>query len=108
MGGPCAPSTPPHAWILPGEVCRTADGHAPPDAMALGVRTWGDRPDGRDVVLVGTYLLDGAVGRRLLDALPPLLVLPAREAPCCRCWPRRSSGTSQGRRRCWTGCWTCC
>ncbi|MFF3561576.1 AraC family transcriptional regulator [Streptomyces sp. NPDC002574] len=71
------PSTPPHAWILPGGVCRSADGHDLADATALGVRTWGNRADGADVMLVGTYQLGGEVGRRLLDALPPLLVLPA-------------------------------
>lgn len=73
------PSTAPHAWILPGEVCRTADGHDLADAMALGVRTWGNRADGADVTLVGTYQVRGEVGRRLLDALPPLLVLAAAD-----------------------------
>ncbi|MFJ4846505.1 MULTISPECIES: AraC family transcriptional regulator [unclassified Streptomyces] len=71
------PTTAPLAWILPGEVCRTADGHDLADTMALGVRTWGNQADGADVMLVGTYQLRGEVGRRLLDALPPLLVLPA-------------------------------
>ncbi|MGW3243493.1 AraC family transcriptional regulator [Streptomyces sp. NPDC001070] len=73
------PSTPPQAWILPGEVCRTADGHDLAEVMALGVRTWGNRAQGPDVMLVGTYRVGGEVGRRLLDALPPLLVLPAED-----------------------------
>jgi AraC-like DNA-binding protein len=41
----------------------------------LGVRTWGNSPDGETVMLTGTYQLDGEVSRRLLRALPPLLVL---------------------------------
>ena len=37
--------------------------------MALGVRTWGNDPDGSVVMLTGTYTTDGEVSRRLLDAL---------------------------------------
>ena len=47
--------------------------------MDLGVRTWGNRADGRDVMLVGTYLTDGEISRWLLDALPPVVVLRAEE-----------------------------
>ena len=35
----------------------------------------GQQPDGETVMLTGTYQLDGEVSRRLLRALPPLLVL---------------------------------
>ncbi|GAA0960332.1 AraC family transcriptional regulator [Streptomyces asiaticus] len=69
------PATAPQAWILPGEVCRTADGHDLAEAMALGVRTWGNSPDGPATMLIGSYLLDGEISGRLLDALPPLLAL---------------------------------
>ncbi|WP_413810427.1 AraC family transcriptional regulator [Streptomyces sp. OE57] len=69
------PATAPRAWILPGEVCRTADGVDLAEAMALGVRTWGNSPDGSAVMLIGSYLLDGEISGRLLDALPPLLCL---------------------------------
>ncbi|GAA1119884.1 AraC family transcriptional regulator [Streptomyces javensis] len=69
------PATAPRAWILPGEVCRTADGHDLAEAMALGVRTWGNSPDGSATMLIGSYLLDGEISGRLLDALPPLLAL---------------------------------
>ncbi len=41
----------------------------------LGVRTWGNAPDGETELLTGTYLLDGEVSQRLLRALPGLLVL---------------------------------
>lgn len=43
--------------------------------MHLGVRTLGNDPDGSCVLLVGTYASVGAVGQRLLDVRPPLLVL---------------------------------
>ena len=61
--------------------------------MDLGVRTWGNRADGRDVMLVGTYLTDGEISRWLLDALPTVVVLRARRSgtvPSCRCSRRRS------------------
>ena len=38
--------------------------------MTLGVRTWGNSPDGATVIL-GTYQDDGEVSGRLLRALPP-------------------------------------
>ncbi|ONH32755.1 AraC family transcriptional regulator [Pseudofrankia asymbiotica] len=69
------PSTPPRVVIHPGQRCATPDGVDLHDVMGLGVRTWGDALDGETVMLVGTYQLDGEVSRRLLDALPRLLVL---------------------------------
>jgi AraC-like DNA-binding protein len=45
------------------------------DEMELGVRTWGNDPKGRVVMLIGTYQLEGEVSGRLLRALPTLLVL---------------------------------
>jgi AraC-like DNA-binding protein len=44
--------------------------------MHLGVRTWGNSPDGSTTLLTGSYLADREVSRRLLAALPPVLVLP--------------------------------
>ncbi|WP_432589019.1 AraC family transcriptional regulator [Streptomyces sp. HD1123-B1] len=73
------PATAPRAWILPGEVCRTAEGEDLAETMALGVRTWGNSPDGSAVMLIGTYLLEGEISGRLLDALPPLLVVPGEQ-----------------------------
>ncbi|MFJ4682882.1 cupin domain-containing protein [Streptomyces sp. NPDC088789] len=69
------PATAPQALILPGGVCHYPDGRALNGSMDLGVRTWGDRPDGEAVLLIGTYLWPGEVSARLLDALPPLLSL---------------------------------
>jgi AraC-like DNA-binding protein len=67
----------PHAVIEPGPQCTTPDGVAPGEAMSpLGLRTWGNAIDGPDEFLVGTYRVQGEISRRLLDALPVLLVLP--------------------------------
>ncbi|MEV7375658.1 AraC family transcriptional regulator [Streptomyces sp. NPDC090301] len=71
------PDAPPTAVIGPDGVCTTLSGEPLADRMRLGVRTWGNAPDGGTTVLVGTYRMDGEVGRRLLDALPGLLHLPA-------------------------------
>jgi AraC-like DNA-binding protein len=50
--------------------------------MELGVRTWGNRADGSDVMLVGAYQTDGEVSRWLLDALPAVVVLRAGDWEC--------------------------
>jgi AraC-like DNA-binding protein len=63
--------------IHPGERCTTLDGRSLTDEMTLGVRTWGNSPNGRVLVLVGTYQMQGEVSRRLLTTLPPLLRVPA-------------------------------
>ncbi|MFF1919654.1 cupin domain-containing protein [Streptomyces sp. NPDC058221] len=71
------PGTAPQTRIGPGGTCTTLRGEPLSQSMQLGVRTWGNAPDGAAAMLVGTYLLDGEISRRLLDALPPLLLLPA-------------------------------
>ena len=71
------PRTPPQAVIHPGQRCTTPDGRELRAMTALGVRTWGNSPDGSTQLLTGTYQLHGEVSGRLLRALPPLLVLPA-------------------------------
>jgi AraC-like DNA-binding protein len=76
------PATPPDIVIHPGQRCETPDGRPLVDTMALGVRTWGNAADGETVMLVGTYELDGEVSRRLLRALPTLLVLRDGEWDC--------------------------
>jgi AraC-like DNA-binding protein len=72
------PATPPHVIIHPGERCATPDGRSLTDEMTLGVRTWGNNPDGRLLMLVGTYQMRGEVSGRLLAVLPQMLVVPAR------------------------------
>lgn len=73
------PDTEPQLRIHPGGVCEPLPG-APVDYSArLGVRTHGGRPEGEAMVVSGTYQPSGDVGRRLLAALPPVLVVPAAE-----------------------------
>ncbi|AIS01197.1 AraC family transcriptional regulator [Streptomyces glaucescens] len=76
------PGTEPQALILPGGACHHPDGRPLNGAMDLGVRTWGGRPDGSAVMLIGTYLWPGETGGRLLDALPPLLTVTADVWDC--------------------------
>jgi AraC-like DNA-binding protein len=72
------PATPPQVVIHPGQRCTTPEGEDLVEMMEwLGVRTWGNDPDGSAMLLSGTYQLSGEVSRRLLEALPALLVLPA-------------------------------
>ncbi|MCX4820404.1 AraC family transcriptional regulator [Streptomyces sp. NBC_01142] len=67
----------PRARIGPGGTCHTLQGEPLAQSMHLGVRTWGNAPDGSTTMLIGTYQMKGEVSGRLLDALPPLLHLPA-------------------------------
>ncbi|MFE5186274.1 cupin domain-containing protein [Streptomyces sp. NPDC056628] len=76
------PGTAPQALILPGAECRHPDGRSLNGSMDLGVRTWGDRPDGSAVLLIGTYLGEGEISGRLLNCLPPLLSLTADVGDC--------------------------
>jgi AraC-like DNA-binding protein len=75
------PGTRPQAIIQPGQRCVTPDGQDV-EMGFLGVRTWGNSPDGETVMLTGTYNLDGEVSGRLLRALPSLLVLRDEEWDC--------------------------
>lgn len=76
------PATPPQAVIHPGQRCTTAEGEELDQMEDLGVRTWGNSPDGATVMLTGTYQLDGEISQRLLRALPTLLVLPEDAWDC--------------------------
>jgi AraC-like DNA-binding protein len=69
------PATPPQAIIHPGERCTTPDGEEPTELTHFGVRTWGNNPQGSTIMLVGAYQVQVEIGRRLLGALPQLLVL---------------------------------
>ncbi|MFD3655576.1 AraC family transcriptional regulator [Streptomyces sp. NPDC058620] len=81
-----APGTSARSRIGPGGVCTTLYGEPLSESMRLGVRTWGNAPDGSATMLIGTYLLEGEISRRLLDSVPALLVLPAdaRTGPLLR------------------------
>ncbi|WP_327352528.1 AraC family transcriptional regulator [Streptomyces sp. NBC_01304] len=69
------PDREPQAVIHPGGRCTTPDGQELKDYIDLGTRTWGARTEGSVQMLVGTYSMHGEIKGRLLDALPPLLVL---------------------------------
>jgi len=69
------PASPPDVVIHPGQRCCSLDGEPMAETMSLGVRTWGNDPDGSTVMLVGAYESIGDVSARLLRALPPLLSL---------------------------------
>ncbi|MFI6985497.1 AraC family transcriptional regulator [Embleya sp. NPDC050154] len=69
------PATPPQVIVHPGRRCVTPEGVDLRKRMALGARTWGSNPDGSVQMVLGVYEEVGAVGRRLLDVLPPLLVV---------------------------------
>jgi Cupin len=64
------PTTPPQVVIHPGQRCTTPDGVDLSQAMDLGIRTWGNSPDGQMMMLVGVYQMRGEVSQRLLSALP--------------------------------------
>jgi AraC-like DNA-binding protein len=70
------PGTKPQVVIHPGQHCTTLDGEILYQSLDLGLRTWGNSADGRTVLLTGTYNLEGEVSRRLLEALPQLIVEP--------------------------------
>ncbi|PJJ65568.1 AraC family transcriptional regulator [Compostimonas suwonensis] len=69
-------TTPPQVIIHPGQLCTAPDGSELTTMRELGVRSWGNSPDGGTTLLTGTYQFEGEISRRLLSALPPLLVVP--------------------------------
>ncbi|MEV4121615.1 AraC family transcriptional regulator [Micromonospora sp. NPDC049645] len=73
------PATSPQVIIHEGQRCTTPDGQELFEMTQLGVRTWGNGLDGPTILLTGTYTMHGAVGQRLLGALPALVVV-ARES----------------------------
>lgn len=72
----------PQLTVGPDQRCSTQQGADVSESMLLGVRTWGEEDPGADpaVLFSGTYLEPGEIGRRLLSALPPLLVRRAEGA----------------------------
>ncbi|MDF8263711.1 AraC family transcriptional regulator [Luteipulveratus flavus] len=65
------------AVIEPDGRCYSPEGTLLRDQLSLGVRTWGDDPDGGSVFLTATYAETNEVGARLLEALPRTLVVDA-------------------------------
>ncbi|MCU7723952.1 AraC family transcriptional regulator [Actinoplanes sp. KI2] len=71
-----SPGTAPQIIIHPGQRCESVDG-TEMTMTGQGVRTWGAAPDGGTVMISGTYQMQSEVSRRLLDALPGVLIRPA-------------------------------
>jgi AraC-like DNA-binding protein len=73
------PAAVPTIVVDAGGNCQTLDGESVVQSMNLGVRTWGNRANGRDVMLVGTYQTEGEVSRWLVESLPAVVVVRAAE-----------------------------
>jgi AraC-like DNA-binding protein len=71
------PATAPQVAIGPGQVCTPLGAAV---MGGLGTRAWGNDADGETTLLTGTYTVPGAVGERLVRALPALVVVPPDEA----------------------------
>lgn len=71
-----SPDTPVQVIVDEEQRCSLEGGADVSQSMLLGVRTWGEA-DGSAVMLSGTYQEPGEIGRRLLDALPTVLVHPS-------------------------------
>ncbi|MDR3662682.1 MAG: AraC family transcriptional regulator [Mycobacterium sp.] len=65
----------PQVVVHPGQITTTIDGELLCEALSLGVRSWGTRPDAQTMLITGAYEEVGAVCRRLLTALPPVVVV---------------------------------
>lgn len=73
------PATKPMVVIHPGQRCTSLSGEDLRFQMSLGVRTWGNSASGATGAVVCAYEGHSEVSSRLLDALPPVLVLRADE-----------------------------
>ncbi|SUA77203.1 L-rhamnose operon regulatory protein rhaS [Nocardia otitidiscaviarum] len=73
------PGTAPRVLIHPGQITTTPDGEVLCETLSLGVRSWGTAADAETVLVTGTYEQESATGRRLLRALPPIVVLGSGE-----------------------------
>lgn len=76
------PGRTPDVVLYPGQRCCSVNGDEVAETMSLGVRTWGNDPNGATVMLVGAYESMGDVSTRLLRALPPLLSLANDQWDC--------------------------
>ncbi|WP_020386073.1 AraC family transcriptional regulator [Kribbella catacumbae] len=71
------PSTEPQVILLPGLRCTNAAGEE--ISLSLGERLWGNDSSGSTSLLLGCHQLRGEVSKRLLTALPTMLMVPAAE-----------------------------
>jgi AraC-like DNA-binding protein len=75
------PATLPQVVIHPGQRCTSLGGDDLRFEMAVGVRTWGNSASGTHRAVIGAYEGHSAIGQRLLDSLPALVVLRHDEWP---------------------------
>lgn len=77
------PGSAPQVVIHPDQRCTSVDGtelfSIAEDWGDKAVRTWGNAVTGSTMLLIGSYRLDGEISRRVLDALPTVLMLTADE-----------------------------
>lgn len=73
-----SPGREPAYFIGVDQTCSGPNGENLVQDLRSGLRSWGNDPEGRDTMLVGTYRSSGQVGDLLLSSLPPFaLVAPA-------------------------------
>lgn len=73
------PATRPRVMLQPGLRATSPDGEDITDGLSLGPRLWGNDRAGSTSLLLGCYQLRGEVSKRLLAALPTMLMVPAVE-----------------------------
>ena len=76
------PDRPPDIVVYPGQACQSLTGEPLEEAMRLGVRTWGNDPNGATTMLIGAYESMGDISQSLLSALPPLITLDNEHWDC--------------------------
>jgi len=74
-----SPSTEPQVILHPGLRCTDPDGEDITGSLSLGPRLWGNSLSGSTSLLLGCHQLRGEVSKRLLTALPTMLMVPAAE-----------------------------
>lgn len=76
------PATEPTVVVYPDRKCTSAiDGRGLAEEWDLGIRTWGEDPDGEAVLLTGTYERAGEASKPLLAALPRVVLLTRENWP---------------------------
>lgn len=75
-----SPDSPPELLTHDGERCTGPNG-ADADDLRLSTRTCGRNPEGRDTLLRAAYRPHTTIGRRLLDVLPRVVLVPAETFP---------------------------
>ncbi|WP_157001680.1 AraC family transcriptional regulator [Agromyces laixinhei] len=73
------PATRPQVVLHSALRCTTPDGEEITGGLNLGPRLWGNSLTGSTTLLLGCYQLRGEVSKRLLAALPTMLMVPAPE-----------------------------